>query len=283
VSIPARFRRLVDDAAIFPPGLLPLPEAVAAHAEHLASDHRDLVGPFVVGSARLDEVARLASATLFADGLRVSVVVPSPSELAASVDAVIGSATLVLAGLEVKLDGSRPAADQVAEIAATQRRGAPTYVEAPRPGHPEWSDVLDAVATSALRLKFRTGGTDAAAFPTDLEVAAWVRGAVGRSVPFKCTAGLHQAVRHTSAATGFEHHGYLNILLAAARAANGAGPDEVAAVVAQRDAGALAAEVARCPEPVMASARAAFTSYGSCSILEPLQDLADLHLLTLDR
>ena len=33
---------------------------------------------------------------------------------------------------------------------------------------------------------------------------------------------------------------------------------------------------------VMASAREAFTSYGSCSILEPLQDLAELHLLALD-
>ena len=101
-------------------------------------------------------------------------------------------------------------------------------------------------------------------------IATWIRDAVARSVPFKCTAGLHQAVRHTDATTGFEHHGYLNILLATARALSGADAAEVEAVVAQRDAQALAEEVARSSDRVMTSARDAFTSYGSCSILEPL-------------
>ncbi|WP_460713274.1 hypothetical protein [Nocardioides dilutus] len=279
MSIPSRFRHLVDDAAIFPPGLSPLPEAVVAHADHLRSDHRELVGPFVVGTGHLAELVGLATPALFPARLRVSVVVPSPRELPATVRTVDDAAHLELAGLEVKLHHDRPATDQVREIAAGQRHGAATYVEVPRPSDPQWPDVLETCAESGLRLKFRTGGTEAAAFPSETEVATWVRDAVGRSVPFKCTAGLHQAVRHTGATTGFEHHGYLNILLATVRVAQGAGPGEVEAVVAQRDAHAVANEVARCSDRVMASAREAFTSYGSCSILEPLQDLADLELL----
>lgn len=282
MSIPLRFRHLVDDAAIFPPGLSPLPDAVAAHAEHLGSEHHELVGPFVVGNARLDELAGLATPTLFPTGLRVSVIVPSPSEVPEVVQTVLEAANLVLAGLEVKLDDDRSAVDQVREIAAAHRHGAATYVEAPRPGHLRWPDLVDAVSRAGLRLKFRTGGTVAAAFPSESEVATWVRDAVARSVPFKCTAGLHQAVRHTSATTGFEHHGYLNILLATARAGTDAGAGEVEAVVAQRDAQNLADEVARSSDRVMASARQAFTSYGSCSILEPLHDLAELHLLAVD-
>ena len=39
-----------------------------------------------------------------------------------------------------------------------------------------------------------------------------------RAVPFKCTAGLHHAVRYTDPTTGFRHHGVLNILVATARA-----------------------------------------------------------------
>ena len=45
---------------------------------------------------------------------------------------------------------------------------------------------------------------------------------VDRGVAVKCTAGLHHAVRHTDPATGFEHHGFLNVLLAASALAEGA-------------------------------------------------------------
>ena len=40
---------LVDDAAVFPPGDAPLPEAVEAHAGRRGEWWADLVGSFVVG------------------------------------------------------------------------------------------------------------------------------------------------------------------------------------------------------------------------------------------
>jgi hypothetical protein len=264
VSIPAPFRHLVDDAAIFPPGLAPLPEAVPAHLAHLASDHADLVGPFIVDAARLPELVALAPA-----GLAVSVVVPTPGALP---EVLAGTGPLLLAGLEVKL-AAGPLVAQVAEIAAAVPAGVPTYVEVPRPTHPEWPAVLDAVAEHGLRLKFRTGGTEAAAFPSEPEVAAWVTGAVAAGVPFKCTAGLHNAVRHTGHETGFEHHGYLNVLLATAR------PGDAESLLAERDAQRVAALLEDLTDEQLAQARAAFTSYGSCSILEPLEDLTALRLL----
>lgn len=265
-AIPPAFQHLVDDAAIFPPGLAPLPDAVTAHADHLASAHADLVGPFVVDAARLDALADLG-----ATGLRVSVVVPSADAVADVVRRCDG-AGLVLAGLEVKIAG--PA--DVATVAASAPTGVATYVEVPRPTATDWPAVLDAVVSHGLRLKFRTGGTEAAAFPSEVEVAAWIRAAVAHGVPFKCTAGLHHATRHTGATTGFEHHGYLNILLATARASVGG---DVEAALAERDAIALAAAVTALPDAVLTGARAAFTSYGSCSILEPLEDLTSLHLI----
>ena len=51
-------------------------------------------------------------------------------------------------------------------------------------------------------------------------------------MPFKCTAGLHHAVRHRAADTGFEHHGFLNVLLAVAAALTGEDAGEVAAELA---------------------------------------------------
>ncbi|WP_134768250.1 hypothetical protein [Nocardioides sp. 1609] len=271
MSIPSPFRHLVDDAAIFPPGLAPLPDAVAAHAAHLRSGHAALVGPFLVDAARLDDLVDLAPA-----GLSVSVVVPAP-DVVADVVARAGAAGLRLAGLEVKLGGAGAPAAQVAEIAAAAGSGGvPPYVEVPRVTDPAWPAVLDAVLAHGLRLKFRTGGTEAGAFPSEAELGGWIEAAVARGVPFKCTAGLHHAVRHTGPATGFEHHGYLNILLATARALAGA---PVEPVLAERDGPTLAREVSLLPPDALLAARAAFTSYGSCSILEPLEDLTALHLI----
>jgi hypothetical protein len=273
VSIPRPFLHLVDDAAIFPPGLAPLAEAVPAHVAHLASEHADLVGPFIVDAARLDELAALAPA-----GFAVSVVVPAPGAVELVVRRTAGA--LVLAGLEVKLGGDAPLVEQVAAVAAAAPAGVPAYVEVPRPTHPEWPAVLSAVAERGLRLKFRTGGTEAAAFPSEAEAAAWITGAVAAGVPFKCTAGLHNAVRHTGHETGFEHHGYLNVLLATARALTGSGAAAVEAALAERDSQALAGALEDLSDECLVRARTAFTSYGSCSILEPLEDLAALHLLT---
>lgn len=282
LTIPPGFTALVDDAAIFPPGLAPLPDAVVAHAEHLAAPHGALVGPFVVDGARLDAlVALVAHDGVATSALAVSVVVPAPAELGGVV-ARARAGGLELAGLEVKLDLTQPLAPQVADVAAAAPAGVATYVEVPRPTSPEWPAVLDAVAAHGLRLKLRTGGTEAAAFPSEAEVATWVHAAVTRGVPFKCTAGLHHAVRHTGPRQhdrpGFEHHGYLNVLLATARADAGAEPAEVAAVLAERSPRALADAVAA--DPGVADARRWFTSYGSCSVHEPLEDLEALDLIT---
>ena len=272
MSIPAAFQHLVDDAAIFPPGLAPLPAAVTAHRALPGTAHAALVGPLVVDTARLDDLAALDTA-----GVEVSVVVPTPEEVA-GVAARAEAAGVRLVALEVKLGGTGGAAEQVAAIAAARPAGVTTYVEVPRPTATQWPAVLEAVADRGLRLKLRTGGTEATAFPSAAEVAAWIAAAVERGLPFKCTAGLHNAVRHTGASTGFEHHGYLNILLATARAVAGADHADLVATLEERDPAALADAVRATPE--LAAARATFTSYGSCSVVEPYDDLVALDLLS---
>ena len=98
----------------------------------------------------------------------------------------------------------------VAEVSAETRSGNCT-----RPG---------------LGLKLRTGGTAAAAFPGPAALAAAIEAAVAAGVRFKCTAGLHNAVAHDDPATGWSHHGFLNVLLAVhAAQAGGTAPAELLA------------------------------------------------------
>jgi hypothetical protein len=160
--------------------------------------------------------------------------------------------------------------------------GAGAYVEVPLTSvpdptaSPDWLAALDEIAAEGLRLKLRTGGLDGSAFPTAPTLASAVDAALDRELPFKCTAGLHHAVRHRAADTGFEHHGFLNLLLATAAAWDGAGRDEVTRLLEERDAGTVAAAAA---EGDLTSARRWFTSFGCCAVADPLGDLLALGLL----
>ena len=151
------------------------------------------------------------------------------------------------------------------------------HVEVPHvPDSGSWLRAADEVAQAGLRLKFRTGGLEAAAFPAAHALAGWIDAALDRETPFKCTAGLHHAVAQEDAETGFGHHGFLNVLLATVRAFDGTPVDEVAALLGERDAGAL---VSAARDEDLARARRWFTSFGSCSVSEPLDDLLALGLL----
>ena len=136
------------------------------------------------------------------------------------------------------------------------------------------------LAGTPYRAKFRTGGTTAAAFPDEDELAAFLLACTERELAFKCTAGLHNALRHTDPATGFEHHGFLNVLLATHAAAEGGSRRELAGLLAERSGTVLADLAAKLTDGQVATVRKGFTAFGTCSVLEPLEDLVALGLIS---
>ncbi|HWD81328.1 MAG TPA: hypothetical protein VG497_20680 [Kribbella sp.] len=279
-TVPALFRHLVDDASMFPPGNLPLPEAVAAHQTHLQSAYADLVGPFVCTDDNLMKVAEAARA---GDGgpLRVSVVIAGG---AGGIEPVVRwgdrSADVEVTGVEVRLrdedDLSRNAL-RVVRACDDCFDEEMAYVEIGLDG--AWERALDVVADAGYAAKLRTGGLDAHLFPSGDQVASFITACLDREVPFKCTAGLHNAVRHTAEDSGFEHHGFLNVLLATRASLDGANADELTELLENRDGDVLAARARELTDDQAASTRRWFTSFGSCSIDEPLHDLTTLRLM----
>ncbi len=276
MSIPSAFRHLVDDAAIFPPGRLPLEEAVPAHRDHVGAAHAELVGPFVVDLDRLDLLVRQVADSHQGEVLDVSVVVPAPAEVGTAVRTVAASPGLRLESLEVKTEVDHHDVRFIGDAAPPD---VTVFLELPRPAHPRWTELLHTTVDHGWSAKFRTGGLEAQAFPTESEVARWIVAVVEADVPFKCTAGLHRALRHQDAATGFEHHGYLNILLATARARHGADRATVSSVLAETDPESVVTALRNLEHGTLEGARHSFVSYGSCSILEPLEDLTVLGLV----
>jgi hypothetical protein len=275
-AVPAAWSGLVDDAAIFPPGDMSLPDAVTAYREHHDQWYADLVGPLVVRDTDLPQVD---------PEVPVSVVLTGGAGAVSGVASLAAKKGNRLVGVEAAVrDLDDPAGNVrriVTAVDAARENGTladtRVYVELPQiDPTPDWLAAADAVAASEHRLKLRTGGVEAHLFPAPATVAAWIDAALDRETSFKCTAGLHHAVRHRDHETGFEHLGFLNVLLATRVAFDGATVWEVAQVLDDHYANDL---VALARQSDLEGARRWFTSYGSCSVTEPLDELVGLGLL----
>ncbi|SBT88953.1 hypothetical protein GA0115233_10062 [Streptomyces sp. DI166] len=271
-QIPPVLAGLFDDAAVFPPGSLPLEQAVAAHEAHRRGAHGDLVGAFVLAAKDVGRLAEL-TAGLPEGSFALSVTVALPG-VADAVAAARRVPAVRLAGLEVAVpDGVAAEAVVPALRAALGDDDLTVFVEVPRDTRRE--PLLASLAGTPYLAKFRTGGVRADLYPDEHELASAVLAAVRAGVPFKATAGLHHALRNTDPETGFEQHGFLNLLLATDAALKGADEAEVARLLAERDGGRIAERVrALTPE-----VREVFRSFGTCSVAEPATESAALGLL----
>jgi hypothetical protein len=254
------FDRFFDDAAIFPPGNAPMEAAVREHVAALESPIGHHLGPFVCSASRLVGLGETMTAQ-GVDELDLTLVAPVGSA-AAAISAADGDSRLRLRAVEISGDESGARLPVVP---------AGTRLVVERPVQPPFD--LPEGAT----LKLRTGGESSGDFPDENRLAAALRAALDQGLAVKLTAGLHNAVRHADPVTGFEHHGFLNVILAVHVALSGAGG--LAAVLAEQDASAVAAAIADLDEPARGLVRSRFLSFGTCSITEPIDDLRGLQLL----
>jgi hypothetical protein len=288
-------RGLFDDASLFPPASLSMAAAVAGHGRHATAWYASLTGPFVCPDTRLAELGSVLTAAGVI-GIDVSVIVTAgAAAIASATDAVAADPRLRLRALEVPATGAAATMstagddpEQAIRAVADALDAVPlpstaAYIEVPprviaAARHAE--DLLAIAADRGYRLKLRTGGTTSEAFPNATTLAACLTAVAGRRAHVKCTAGLHHAVRHTAADTGFEHHGFLNVLLAVGAADAGASLDEVAAVLAQREPTVVAEQVRAIDADQAERIRARFVSVGTCSTDEPVSDLMKFGLLS---
>jgi hypothetical protein len=237
---------LIDHAALFPPASMSLPEALAEDRLARESPHAGLLNRFVVPAARLEELP--------ADRPPLSVVLAGADD----VERVAGADGVE--AVELVLDGPRPRpGDLVATYRALRPLGVETYFELVV--DESWRDsipaAIGAVAAIGGRVKLRCGG---ASIPSVEQVALVMACCRQAGVPFKATAGLHHPVRRG------EEHGFLNLL-----AATTAPPGRLEAVLAEEDPAAI---------DFAGADRTLFTSFGSCSWREPVDDLRELGLLS---
>lgn len=274
--LPALFAGLVDDAAMFPPEDAPLEEAVQSHLVHRDAWYCDMVGSFVCTAARLRSLGSAVSRKP-AGRFAVTLVVPQGIEgLADALEVARRWDTIEIVAVEVPL-GEQRIGTVIGRLSGLVERGLNASLEIPVPTVTERQ--VHALALSGVRLKLRTGGTTIDAFQSEPQLARPLVLCAAERQAFKCIAGLHHAVRHRARTTLFEHHGFLNIALAARVAAATGSVAATSDVLAGRDSRQIAYQASELTVRDVRAIRALFRSFGTCSVLDPVTDLVDLGLL----
>lgn len=286
--------RLVDDAALFPPASTPVPQAWSGHLALRAGRYGDLLGPLLIGTPDAATLAAAAQAAPPAQDLETGTGHgPEPVDVGVIARAGTDIVDLIAA---VELLRTCPHTRVVSVEAAFDGGGrwrralglaVPVAVEVVRDGRAQ-SDALDEVAAAAdqgitVLAKLRTQSSATAPVPSARELAQFLLAVRERDLPFKLTGGLHHAVATTVELTdgGTEdQHGVLNVLLATHHLEGGAGLPELEADLETRDANALAAMARHLSEEAISLLRARFISFGCCGVTEPLEEMAELGLIT---
>ncbi|MDR7304361.1 hypothetical protein [Haloactinomyces albus] len=260
---------LVDDAGLFPPTALDMPAAIERHRRDQQAGEPMLTHRFLCPAGRIEQMrAQLVDSDHIAVGLITDHGAEGLDEVLAVIEA---DPRLSLALLEIPLAKFGSSATAALRALDDVPTSVPAFLEPSAASGVD--ELLEALSTAdgqrRIGAKLRCGGVRAELFPSSTEVAHFITACVAAGLPLKATAGLHQAVRHQDPETGFVHHGYLNLLLAAARAGEGTGAAEVRQVLETEDPGELAQRIGELDRDVAVRARSVLVSYGSCSTSTP--------------
>jgi hypothetical protein len=269
--------RIVDDAGLFPPEALDMASALARHRSDKAISNPVLSQRFVCPAGRFTELHQQLD-----DGDRIQVIALGPAvpQTAAEVGSLQADDRTPVVALETSLpvdnQHKKQALEAIDQIAAT-RPHLDIFVEVGL--GPALETDLDLLQRYGHAAKVRCGGVRRELFPRPFDLARFVHYAISREVPFKATAGLHHAIAHHDGYTGFDHFGFLNLLLAVAAAQKDAGTNEVGHILAERNPNIVLQRITGLTTHDAREIRAAFHSVGSCSTNQPIDDLRRLGLI----
>jgi hypothetical protein len=282
---------ILDYAGTFPPASLPLAEAVSNYARVWGSGDRWILGRLIVPFHSLGEFDQLARTWEVDENGAWSVSVVLGPQAATHLSEALALAErrnprYRIASLEFPPLGAADIRDFSRSVPDTIEMFFEVPIES------DLERCINVISASGAFAKVRTGGVTTSAFPTPERLVRFFEAFADAGLAFKATAGLHHAIRGCYALTyepGSQTetmHGFMNVAVAAAIVC--AGGDSSEAVEALSESSAQAFELG--PEALTWRARTIgsdnlaamrrrfFKSFGSCSVREPIAELAELRL-----
>ena len=285
---------LIDYAGLFPPAALDMPRAVRNYAAYLKGEYGWALGRFILPGARIAEFEQAAEQAVPSGGGngRWAIALSAGADAKLEIERLAefnrrhGAAKSGFAIDTIEIKAQK--AEEIAAIARLLPAGITGYFEIPL--SPSLPEMLAAMAATATRAKFRTGGLTAGMFPLSSDLARFMESCLKAKVAFKASAGLHHPVRSVQKFT-YEPdspsgvmHGFVNVFLAAALLRAGGSVDQAVALLEEISAEAFRFDeqgaswlTHRLSRAQLEETRGHFAlSVGSCSFEEPLADLRKL-------
>lgn len=281
---------IVDYAGLFPPSQVSMAVAVQNYAQYLKSEHSWMLGRFIVPVSNLDKFIKEASPFIEED---------KAWQVSGIIGGNISNDLKKIARFNKKNEGK--AIIDTIEVKATSTEIIyettkilpeiiTAYFEIPQTE--VLTNYMTALALTKNRAKIRTGGITSDAFPSTDAIIKFMRVCIAANVPFKATAGLHHPLRCVKPLTYEENaikgtmHGFLNLFLSAAYLRNDLNNSFVHKLMNETEAKDLRFENERIIwqnhnidiKTIKLLRQKNAISFGSCSFLEPIEDL---HLLNL--
>ena len=293
--MPATLRALlasaIDYAGLFPPASLSLTTVARNFAAYRLSSHAWALGRLIIPAARLQELAGIVREQGDRRApLPVAALVGADHDSDVELIRAQNSApdrAVVVESAELRVDRL----ESIEPAVRVMTRSLPLYVEVPVSADPR--PYIEELARLGARAKIRTGGVTTDAFPSTANVARFLVQCAELDVCFKATAGLHHPVRgehrltYDTNAVRAPMFGFLNVMLAAAFARNGASVASLEELLEEREPTRIVFvdesvewRGRSLPFAQIVNARRDFTAgFGSCSFHEPIDDLHHMKFL----
>lgn len=276
---------LFDYAGLFPPAKLSMEETVRNYANYRDASRSWMLGRIIVPLARLGEFEDAACSI----GGRWSLSVIGQGDWEEDLEAIRRFNSLRTDQHDFSIDCLERRFSS-ADRSPQQLDGVAVYCEV----SPSDEGAFATLQSHGLMAKVRCGGLDRSAFPSDAALAEFIIQCYQRSIPFKATAGLHHPLKSTRAATDAENadvvemHGFLNLTIAVCLLHAGLiEPSQVKDVLAAHALNSFEFSPTQVRwqdkeidvDQIESARTNFFHGLGSCSFIEPIEDLEQLKLL----
>lgn len=283
-SLDALFVRLIDDAAVFPPGNAAVRDAVGNHRKHRSAWYAPLIGPLVLPDTELSTASRAVRELAPADPpLPISVVITSGAGgLTALARRELPGLQVVAAEIALRDPADLRGNAQRVVAAAQEFDPDEVTIFVELPFQPGWIAAIEVIEAAGLSGKIRTGGVVPDAYPAADQLAAQLSALIEADLPFKATAGLHRAWPNrilSERGETLSQHGFLTVLMAIEALVDGAGVDQAAELLRLDDPGRIYAAFSGWDAAAVSRVRRRFRSFGCCGVTDPVDDLVTLGLL----